>query len=58
MKKVLIIGGIVLTAILASILAMGIGETRSLLLGLVPEEAILQLADKIDEQRAAFFVVK
>lgn len=51
MQKALIIGGIVLTAILASILAMGIGEARSLLLGLVPEEAILQLADKIDEQR-------
>jgi hypothetical protein len=30
---------------------MSIGETRNLILGLTPDEAVLQLADKIDSSR-------
>ena len=48
MKKILLIILILLIAILAPIIGMGIGETRELILGLAPEDAILELADKID----------
>ncbi|OGI30203.1 MAG: hypothetical protein A3G09_03225 [Candidatus Moranbacteria bacterium RIFCSPLOWO2_12_FULL_48_12] len=51
MNKTLFIVAIVGTAILSPVVGMGIGETRSLILGLAPDEAILQLSDKIDEQR-------
>lgn len=53
MNKVLVTVAIIGTAILSPIVGMGIGETRSLILGLAPDEAVLQLADKIDEQRVA-----
>lgn len=51
MNKTLVTVAIVATAILSPIVGMAIGETRSLILGLAPDEAVLQLADKIDEQR-------
>lgn len=51
MNKTLVIVAIVATAIFSPIVGMAIGETRSLILGLAPDEAVLQLADKIDEQR-------
>lgn len=51
MNKAIVVVAIVGTAILSPIVGMGIGETRSLILGLAPDEAVLQLADKIDEQR-------
>jgi hypothetical protein len=37
-------------AFLSPVVGMAIGETRNLILGLAPEEAILILADKIDEE--------
>lgn len=36
---------------LSPILGMAIGETRNLILGLAPEEAVLTLADEIDKNR-------
>lgn len=52
MNKVLVAVGIAITAIISPFAAMGIGETRSVLLGLAPEEQITALADKIDTNRA------
>lgn len=51
MNKALVAVAIIGTAILSPIVGMGIGETRNLILGLAPDEAVLRLADKIDEQR-------
>lgn len=51
MKKTLIIVGIVAAVILLPVLGMAISPTRNLLLGLAPDEQILALADKIDENR-------
>lgn len=45
------VGALVVTAIISPIVAMGIGETREAILGLAPEESVLQLADKIDTSR-------
>lgn len=51
MKKVLIIIGVVALCLATPILGMSISPTRSLLLGLAPDEQILTLADQIDENR-------
>ena len=55
MKKYIIIAVIALAigAILSPVVGMAIGETRSMILGLSPEDSILQLADKIDESRVS-----
>jgi hypothetical protein len=51
MKKILIpiISGVI--GIIIPVAGMTITPTRNLILGLAPKEAILQLADKIDETR-------
>lgn len=51
MKKSIIIIGAVILGIIIPFLGMTITPTRNLILGLAPEDAILQLADKIDENR-------
>jgi len=52
MKKtiLLILGGFVIGALISPVAGMAINSTRSLILGMAPEEAILALADKIDEE--------
>lgn len=42
--------GLIIGAIVSPIVGMAIGSTRSLILGLAPNEAILTLADKIDAE--------
>lgn len=54
MNKALIAIAIVGTAIISPIVGMGITQTREAILGLAPEEAILKLADKIDQTDARF----
>ena len=49
MNKIIATAAIVGTAILSPIVGMGIGQTREAILGLAPDEAVLQLADKIDQ---------
>lgn len=49
MNKILATAAIVGTAIVSPIVGMGIGETREAILGLAPEDAIVQLADRIDQ---------
>src|SRR3990172_10635332 len=39
--------------ILSPFIGMAIGGTRELILGLAPEDAVLQLADKIDSDRTS-----
>lgn len=53
MKKVTIYSVIffVVGAVLSPVIGMAIGETRNLILGLAPEEAVLELADKIDQNK-------
>lgn len=51
MKKSLITLLIVALVVLSPIIGMAIGKTRDLILGLAPEDAILHLADEIDQQR-------
>lgn len=51
MKKALIAVAIFSGIIIVPCLGMAIAPTRDALLGLAPEEAILKLADKIDETR-------
>ena len=50
MKKIILVGLIAFAigAIISPIAGMAINSTRSLILGMAPEEAILVLADKID----------
>ena len=50
MKKIILVGVIAFAigAIISPIAGMAINSTRSLILGMVPDEAILVLADKID----------
>ncbi len=52
MKKIILVGVItfVIGAIISPIAGMAINSTRSLILGMAPDEAILVLADKIDEE--------
>ncbi|KKP68113.1 MAG: hypothetical protein UR66_C0008G0021 [Candidatus Moranbacteria bacterium GW2011_GWE1_35_17] len=52
MKKVLIVTGIVIGILVVPFLGMTISPTRELIMGLAPDEAVLQLADKIDKSRA------
>lgn len=53
MKKIIFftVGAFLLGSLSSPFLGMAITPTRELLLGMAPEEAILILADKIDEQR-------
>jgi len=51
LKKALFPALLVLTIVLAPVLAMSVSPTRSLLLGLAPEEAVLTLADQLDKNR-------
>jgi TolA-binding protein len=53
MKKTLITLGIVAGVIATPILGMTISPTRDVILGLAPDQAVLSLADKIDEQRVS-----
>ena len=53
MKKSLIIFGIVAAVVLLPVLGMAISPTRDLLLGLTPDNQILALADKIDQNRVS-----
>ena len=53
MKKSLIIFGIVVAVVLLPVLGMAISPTRDLLLGLTPDNQILALADKIDQNRVS-----
>lgn len=55
MKKIILVGVIAFAigAIISPVAGMAINFTRSLILGMAPEEAILVLADKIDEQNNA-----
>lgn len=52
MKKVILIAisSLIAGAAISPVLGMTLSPTRNLILGLAPEEAILALADKIDEQ--------
>jgi len=52
MKKIIIgvVIGLIVGAISSPILGMAVGATRSLILGMAPDEAILTLADKIDQE--------
>lgn len=52
MKKALIIGGVILGVLVVPVLGMATTPTGDAFLGLALEEAILQLADKIDETRS------
>lgn len=49
MKTLIITVVVVTTAILSPIVGMGITQTREAILGLAPDEAVLELADKIDQ---------
>lgn len=51
MKKtiLLILGGFIIGALISPVVGMAINSTRNLILGMAPDEAILVLADKIDE---------
>lgn len=51
MKKIIlsIIGGFIIGALISPVVGMAINSTRNLILGMAPDEAILVLADKIDE---------
>jgi|GEM_PF-2484492 len=51
MKKSLITLGIVGGIVLLPVLGMAITPTRDLIMGLAPDQAVLSLADKIDENR-------
>jgi len=53
MKKTIITASIALAvgAIFSPVVGMAIGETRSVILGMAPDEAVLQLADKIDTSK-------
>jgi hypothetical protein len=53
MKKTITISTIALVigAIISPVVGMAIGETRNVILGLAPDEAVLQLADRIDTSR-------
>lgn len=53
MKKVIIYSVIffVVGMLLSPVLGMAIGETRNIILGLAPHEAVLSLADEIDKSR-------
>ena len=51
MKKVLIIIGVVAGILIVPVLGMAITPTRDLILGIAPKQAILKLADTIDENR-------
>lgn len=53
MKKIIIYSVIffVVGMLLSPILGMAIGETRNIILGLAPQEAVLSLADEIDKSR-------
>lgn len=53
MNKVLIVVAIVGTAILSPVIGMGITQTREAILGLAPDQAVLELADKIDSNRVS-----
>lgn len=46
----LILGGFIVGALISPIAGMAISSTRSLILGMAPDEAILTLADKIDQE--------
>ncbi|MFA7209566.1 MAG: hypothetical protein WC120_04750 [Parcubacteria group bacterium] len=50
MKKILLMLGVGLLGLALPIAGMTITPTRNLILGLAPDEAILALADKIDEE--------
>jgi len=52
MNKTIITGLIAGTAILSPVVGMGITQTREAILGLAPDEAVLELADKIDQSTA------
>lgn len=53
MKKIIIYSTIffIVGALISPILGMAIGETRNIILGLAPQEAVLSLADEIDKSR-------
>jgi len=51
MRKIIIPAILVLTGIVIPIVGLTISPTRNLILGLAPEEAILQLADQLDKDR-------
>lgn len=53
MKKIMTIavGSLVVGMIISPVLGMAIGGTRELILGMAPNDAVLQLADKIDSNR-------
>jgi hypothetical protein len=42
---------IIIGAFLSPLVGMAIDQTRSLILGLAPEEAVLELADQIDTSK-------
>lgn len=46
------IAALIAGLVISPFVGMAIGSTRSLILGLAPDEAVLQLADKIDDDRA------
>lgn len=50
MKKVSLAVGFVLLGMVTPLIGMAISPTRDLILGLAPDEAILKLADKIDQE--------
>lgn len=53
MKKTIIysVAFFIFGAVLSPVIGMAIGETRNLILGLAPEESVLELADKIDQNK-------
>lgn len=51
MKRAFLSVLVITVVVLSPVLAMGVSPTRHLLLGLVPEEAVLTLADEIDKTR-------
>lgn len=53
MKKIIIYSTIffIVGTLISPVLGMAIGETRNIILGLAPQEAVLSLADEIDKSR-------
>ncbi|KKP68112.1 MAG: hypothetical protein UR66_C0008G0020 [Candidatus Moranbacteria bacterium GW2011_GWE1_35_17] len=51
MKKYLIIIGVTIGILAVPFLGMTISPTRELIMGLAPDEAVLQLADRIDDNK-------
>jgi len=53
MNKTITIAGSVIAGVALPLLGLTISPTRDAILGLAPDQAVLQLADKIDESRVS-----